>query len=263
MAMKIDQASARKYTRHPIILRSSAFVIATVLSLTMITAVIPPIIADESDRAVINAPVTLLTSPIDGEIETLSAQLDHAVEEGNSLARISNAKLDRSTLISLEEKASDAREKLQATQAKGNSDRAYIAAIDAVIAGQTAQLKSQFRSQIVELRAMVAASESAGGAKKALVERQTGLVQRNTASMDMLKPTIQEYGATQHKAEAERAKLIRRSSSSALWIKTSMSATTSFPSVRWCKNGVTSISMPSAWRSRRWNCPPFFRRSSD
>jgi len=173
----------------------------------MITAVVPPIVADESDRAVINAPLTLLTAPIDGEIETLSARLDQAAETGGSLARISNARLDRSTLISLEEKAADAREKLQATQAKGNSDRTYIASLDAVIAGQTAQLKTQFRSQIAELKALVAASESVGSGKKALVERQTGLVQRNTASMDMLKPTIQEYGAAQHKAEAERAKL--------------------------------------------------------
>src|SRR4051812_49571984 len=97
MAMKIDQASARKYTRHPIILRSSAFVIATVLSLTMITAVVPPIVADESDRAVINAPVTLLTAPIDGEIETLSARLDQAAGKGGLLGRVFEGRVGCST----------------------------------------------------------------------------------------------------------------------------------------------------------------------
>jgi len=42
-------------------------------------------------------------------------------------ARISNVRLDRTTLISLEGKRpSDAREKLAATQGKKDSDRAYL-----------------------------------------------------------------------------------------------------------------------------------------
>jgi hypothetical protein len=46
---------------HPAILRVSAIGGAGILATLMITAVVPPIVADQSDRAVVDAPVTLLT----------------------------------------------------------------------------------------------------------------------------------------------------------------------------------------------------------
>jgi multidrug resistance efflux pump len=206
-AKKIQPAKPSGANRHPTILRASSLVVASILSLLMITAVVPPIVADQSDRAVVNAPVSLLTAPIEGEIDSLSMSPGHAVEAGDSLARISNVRLDRGTLIALEEKAADAREKLAATVGKKNSDHAYLEALDSEIAGQTEQLKALFQSQIVELRALVAESDSLGGEKKALVDRQTNMVARNAASMDMLKPTTQQYAAALHKADAEKAKL--------------------------------------------------------
>jgi len=76
--------------RHPMILRASSLVVASILSLLMLTAVVPPIVADQSDRAVVNAPTTLLTSPIDGEIVSLAASPGRSVEAGDSLAQVSN-----------------------------------------------------------------------------------------------------------------------------------------------------------------------------
>jgi multidrug resistance efflux pump len=209
----VDSSSAEKpeagsrVRRHPVILRVSSLVVASVLSLLLINAVVPPIVADQSDRAVVNAPVTLLTAPIEGEIDSLTMSPGHAAEAGDSLARISNVRLDRTTLISLQEKAGDARAKLASTVARKNSDRAYLTSLDAEIAAQVEQLKAQFQSQIIELRARVAESDSLSAAKKALVERQTDMVARNAASMDMLKPTTQQYSAALHNADAESAKL--------------------------------------------------------
>jgi multidrug resistance efflux pump len=194
-------------SRHPMILRASSLVVASILSLLMITAVVPPIVADQSDRAVVNAPVTLLTSPIDGEIDSLAISPGHTVEAGDSLAQISNVRLDRGTLITLEEKAAEAREKLASAEANKNSDRTYLKSLDAEIANQTEQLKAQFQSQIVELRARVAQSESLSSEKKALVDRQSDMVSRDAASIYMLKPTTQQYSAALHNADAENAKL--------------------------------------------------------
>jgi multidrug resistance efflux pump len=213
MLETVDSSSAGKpepvsrVRRHPAILRVSSLVVASVLSLLLINAVVPPIVADQSDRAVVNAPVTLLTAPIEGEIDSLTMNPGHAAESGDSLARISNVRLDRTTLISLQEKAGDARAKLASTAARKNSDRAYLTSLDSEIAAQVEQLKAQFQSQILELRARVAESNSLSAAKKALVERQTDMVARNAASMDMLKPTTHEFSAALHNADAESAKL--------------------------------------------------------
>src|ERR1700730_1003016 len=136
MPENVDRSSATnaqagsRTSRHPVILRVSSLVVASILSLLMLTAVVPPIVADQSDRAVVNAPITLLTSPIDGEIDSLAANPGHSVEAGASLALISNVRLDRGTLISLEEKAADAREKLASTRAKRESDREYWKSLD-------------------------------------------------------------------------------------------------------------------------------------
>src|ERR1700737_1254324 len=213
MPENVDPRSARKTPavsragRHPVILRVSSLVVASVLSLLMITTVVPPIVADQSDRAVVNAPVTLLTSPIDGKIDFLGGSPGHGGEAGDALAQISNVRLDRGTLISLEEKAAEAREKLAAAQANKNSDSAYLKSLDAEIAAQIEQLKAQFQSQIVELRARVAESESLSSAKKALVDRQSDMVARDAASTYMLKPTTHQYSAALHNADAENAKL--------------------------------------------------------
>src|SRR3982074_1734895 len=213
MPENADRSSARKTRpvsrvgRHPMILRVSSLAVASILSLLLINSVVPPIVADQSDRAVVNAPVTLLTSPIDGEIDFLTMSPGRTVEAGDSLAQISNVRLDRGTLISLEDKASDAREKLASAQANQESDRAYLKSLDSEIAAQTEQLKAQFQSQIVELRARVAQSESQSAEKKALVDRQSDMVARDAASVYMLKPTTQQYTAALHNGDAENAKL--------------------------------------------------------
>jgi multidrug resistance efflux pump len=197
----------RRASRHPAILRVSSLVVGGVLAILLVTSVVPPIVADQSDRAVVNAPLTLLTAPIDGEIESVSKNVSNAAETGDSLARISNTRLDRGTLISLEEKAADARAKLEATRQKKESDRAYVKMLDTEIANQSVQLRAQFQSQITGLRAKIGETDSLSGAQKALVDRQSGLVARNVASMDMLRPTKENYAAALHKSDAARAGL--------------------------------------------------------
>jgi len=215
MFESVDRSSAKKTqpaklpgaNRHPKILRASSLVVAGVLSLLLVNAVVPPIVADQSDRAVVDAPITLLTAPIEGEIDSLTISPGHAVDAGDSVARISNVRLDRGTLISLEEKAAEAREKLASAVANKNSDRVYLKSLDSEIANQIEQLKAQFQTQIVELRARVAESDSQSAEKKALVERQSDMVSRDAASVYMLKPTTHQYSAALHNADAESAKL--------------------------------------------------------
>src|SRR4030081_33967 len=138
MPENVDPSSARKTRpvsrvgRHPTILRVSSLAVASILSLLLINAVVPPIVADQSDRAVVNAPVTLLTSPIDGILDFLTMSPGRTVEAGDSLAQISNVRLDRGTLISLEEKAADAREKLEATQDTQDPAREKMKTIEPV-----------------------------------------------------------------------------------------------------------------------------------
>ncbi|BAM90448.1 hypothetical protein S58_44630 [Bradyrhizobium oligotrophicum S58] len=201
-----EKPAVRRH-RHPVILRVSAIGVAGILSALMLTAVVPPIVADQSDRAVVDAPVMLLTSPIAGQVETLTATPGGEVRSSDRLAQISNSRLDRTTLISLEEKAGDARQKLDATRAKHQSDIAYVSSLDEEIGGQAGQLKAQLQSQIEELRARVAQSNAMSSEKKAIVDRQNRMVARDAASVEMLKPTEQQYAAALHDTDAQNARL--------------------------------------------------------
>lgn len=196
----------RKAKGHPAILRVSATIVSGLLAVLMLTAALPPIVADQSDRAVVDAPVALLTAPISGEIDSIEATPGRDVGAGDRLAQISNPRLDRSTLIALEEKEAEAREKFDATHANRQSDLAYVASLDTEISSQTTQLRAQLESQIQELGARVAQSAAMSDEKKALVDRQTRMVARDTASMDMLKPTEQQYSAARHNIDAQTAK---------------------------------------------------------
>ena len=199
-----SKGRARLHTR---IIRATAYSVASVLAILMTTAVLPPLVADQSDRAVVNAPVTLLTAPIAGEIATLSAKIGQRVEPGETLASIRNTRVDRTTLVTLESKDSEVRESILAARRKRDADLQYVAALDAEIRQQTAQMLKQLEAQIVELRARVAAAEAAGQEKMAVLERQTSMVARDVASPAMLKPATEQYSGARSQKEAETAKL--------------------------------------------------------
>src|ERR1700681_3289524 len=109
MPENVDRSSATKArtvpqaNRHPMILRASSLVVGSILSLLMLIAIVPPIVTELCDSAVVTAPVTLLTPPIDGEIASLAISPGRTLEAGDSLAQISIFLLDRGTLTSLED----------------------------------------------------------------------------------------------------------------------------------------------------------------
>jgi multidrug resistance efflux pump len=203
MGSDVTKAAARQRA----ILRVSSVSVAGVLSLLMVTAVLPPLVADQSDRAVINAPVALLTAPVAGDIEEVSVRAGLDVHKGQSVARISNPRVDRSTLITLEGKAAETRERALAAERKHASNVEYLAALDRSIKDQSARIATIFDQQIAELRSRVAASVSSGQEKKSVIERQSTMVARNVASPEMLKPAEQQYAAALHDRDAASARL--------------------------------------------------------
>ncbi|GEP11229.1 hypothetical protein MGN01_30740 [Methylobacterium gnaphalii] len=196
--------------RHGRLVRVSSVGLASVLALLIGTSVLPPIIADQSDRAVVNAPVTLLTAPIAGDIAAIPVSAGESVEPGSLVARISNDRLDRSTAIQLAGRVSELRERALAAENKRRSNEAYLAALDQAIREQSAQLSQVLRAQVEELRAKIASAVASGEEKKVLMDRQTGMVARDVASPDMVKSTTQAYNAALQEKRAAEAKLSQK-----------------------------------------------------
>ncbi|WP_177232284.1 HlyD family efflux transporter periplasmic adaptor subunit [Methylobacterium gossipiicola] len=176
----------------------------------MTTATLPPLLADQSDRAVINAPISLLTAPIAGEMSDVLPRVGQRLAPGETVARIHNARIDRTTLIILDGKVSELRGSLLAARQKRESDEAYVAALDAEIKRQVEQTVAKLDGEVTEAKARVAVANAEGQSTKAVVDRQQSMVDRNTASIDLLRPTQFKLEAARYDKEAETAKLSQK-----------------------------------------------------
>ncbi len=195
---------------HTRVVRISAYSVATVLALLMTTATLPPLLADQSDRAVINAPISLMTAPIAGEMTRVSASVGQALSPGESVAQIHNARIDRTTLIALDSKVEELRGSLLAARQKKDSDNAYVAALDLEIRRQVEQTLAKLDGEVAEARARLAAADAEGQSTQAVVRRQQDMVDRNNASIDLLRPTQHKLEAAQFDKDAQAAKLAQK-----------------------------------------------------
>jgi multidrug resistance efflux pump len=181
-----------------------------VLALLIGTSVLPPLVADQSDRAVVNAPVTLLTAPIAGDVEAISVQAGDRVKGGEVLAQIGNPRIDRTTAIQLDSRVADLRERALSAERKRLSNLAYVEALDKAIQQQSEVMAQILRRQADELKAKIASALASGAEKKVLMDRQADMVARNVASPDMVKSSAQAYTAAVHEKEAAEAKLAQK-----------------------------------------------------
>ena len=187
--------------------RAIGFSVAAGLAALVLTSTLPPLVADQSDRAVVNAPVTLLTAPITGEVRSLSAAPGAHIGARFRVAEVVNDRVDRTTLITLEGKQSDTQENLRAIRAKRDSDKRFIEALSEDIARQTAVVQARYQSDIVDLQAQVGAAEATAEEKKQVMGRQADMVARGVAAPEMIKAATQQHAAAQFQKESTVAKL--------------------------------------------------------
>lgn len=205
-----DQARPKpdpKMTVHGRIIKATTYCVASVLAVLMLTAALPPIVADQSDRAILDAPITLLTTPIAGEVSALSANVADRISQGTMIAEVKNKRVDRTTIIALESRANSLREALAAAQGRKEANLHYVAALDSEISAQKAQLIKQFEKQNAELKANVDAAQAMVEEKRALRDRQVNMVSRDVASDYMLKPTTQQLANAESTREAASQRL--------------------------------------------------------
>ncbi|HLH11586.1 MAG TPA: HlyD family efflux transporter periplasmic adaptor subunit [Methylovirgula sp.] len=189
------------------VIRVSSYLVATAVSLVLVTSVVPPIVADETDRAVVDAPAILVTAPVAGDIRSLSVKPGQGIGQGTSIAHLANPRIDRTTLIHLEESTAGTREQLEATRRKHEADLSYISQLDSEIAREKEQFGHQIEDEMTALRAQIEENEDLSRAKQAMVERHAKLVSRGIESPAALKPTAAEHAAAMSKAQSAVAEL--------------------------------------------------------
>ena len=190
--------------------RGIALTVSGSLAALVLTAALPPLVADQSDRAVVNAPVTLLTAPIDGEVTSMMATPGTLLTSRSQVAEIVNSRVDRSTLITLEGKQTDTADNLLAIRSRRASNERYVNALADQISRQTAIIEARYEQQIVELKAQVGAAAAAQEEKKQVLGHQASLVARDVAGPEMVRAATQQLAGAQYLKQSVESKLAQK-----------------------------------------------------
>jgi multidrug resistance efflux pump len=171
--------------------------------------VLPPFLADATDRAIVSAPVALITAPIEGEVRSLTGTPGEPLQ-GQRLARIRNDRVDRSTLIGLENQAAAARLQVAAVQDRRGVLTALLQTLDRDIETQRSYLLRHAQALEAEARARAAAAEAGLGESAQLARRQEALRTRGVVTSEAVELVARRKAAAREEAAAAGAVLVRR-----------------------------------------------------
>lgn len=191
-------------------LRAVTYSGAILLAGSLLLATLPPILSDTSTRAVVNAPIALVTAPIDGELDRLLAQPGEAVGPGQVLAHLRNERLDRSTLIGLQNQTAGTRVALSGLEQRLAIAESWVVTLEAALSTHRAHAMRMAEEGEKESRAKVAAANAAAAEQAALANRQRILFERGVVTETVFRiAQMRERGAREELIAAE-ATLARR-----------------------------------------------------
>jgi multidrug resistance efflux pump len=134
----------------------------------------PPLFVRSSERAVINSPVSLITTPVDGIVGSQEIAEGGRFAAGQSLMTLQNPNIDRTLLMELMGKQLDSQQRYHTTKSKLEGDQARLEQIDAEIKNYQAASDHEHSAKIRGIQARLAAASEQ-------VVMQEDVVNRNQA----------------------------------------------------------------------------------
>lgn len=179
------------------------------LFLVVILAAVPNTFFIVSTRAVVNAPVQLISSPIYGRLDKLSLQVGQAVTSGDVMATVSNPNQDQTSLNGLRLERLDLAEKLDNTKGTADERTARLNAVEEKIETIRSGVLTELAEVIANSEAMVASYDAKLKEQDALLERQMVMLKRKVVNEISVEPQRQKRNAAQYELDAARGDLRR------------------------------------------------------
>jgi len=146
-----------------------AFIIWVILSVMF-----PPVFTRSSERAVVNSPVNLVTTPVEGIVSDQVVAVGSTFKQGEPLMTLKNPNMDRALLMELTGKQLDNQQRYEAAKAKLQSDQTMLASTSDQVKRYQAAAQQQHAARIkgIESRLEVARQQ---------IDQQEDVVNRNQA----------------------------------------------------------------------------------
>lgn len=189
--------------------RILGYIFALLLLIVVSLAFIPNTFFIVSTRAIVNAPVQLISSPIYGRLDKLELQVGQAVASGDVMATVSNPNLDQTSLNGFRLERLDLAEKINNTQGAVEEREGRIEDLKV----KTSLVRDAVLSELVEVIAnsgsIVAQFDARLKEQDALLERQMTMFRNKLVNDISMEPQRQKRNAAQYELDAARGDLRR------------------------------------------------------
>jgi multidrug resistance efflux pump len=190
--------------------RLFGFVFAAALLATMAFAMIPNQFFIVSEKAVVNAPVNLITSPIYGRVDDIRLEVGSPVEQGFIAAVMSNPNQDQTSVVGLRLEKLDIEERLNNETAALEQRRGRLLVVDAQIADVKRGVLEELDAVIASAKSNVQFYQARASEQQAFVDRQQSLLQRGVIKAESMEPLLQQRAAAEFELEGAQGELKRQ-----------------------------------------------------
>jgi multidrug resistance efflux pump len=166
-----------------------------------------PLLSSSATRAILNAPVILLTTPIDGVVSSLKIQPGATFIQGQDIAVIENPRANQEALLTLQTRRLTLEQQLSSLASQAQHDQQYYDALEAT----SQQYQSAFHSRQMFTQKALRAESSAANARlmeaQGTVERNLELFRQGAVSEAVVSSSKAQLASLQGAAESVRSQV--------------------------------------------------------
>ncbi|MBV6753463.1 hypothetical protein KV580_24370 [Pseudomonas chlororaphis] len=173
----------------------------------LLSTLFMPLLSTSATRAILNAPVILLTTPIDGVVSSLSIKSGTSFVEGQQLAVVENPRANQDTLLTLQTRRLSLEQELSSSLSQFEHDQQYYQALEKI----SQQYQAAFHTrQLFGQKALRAENYAASARLKEAqdtVERNLELFRQGAVSNALVDSSKAQLASLQGAAETVRSQL--------------------------------------------------------
>lgn len=141
----------------------------------ILSVMFPYVFTRSSERAIVNSPVNLITTPVEGVVTKQVVQAGASFKAGESLMQLQNPNMDRALLMELTGKQLDNQKRLEAAKSKLEGNQARLASTGEDVKRYQSAAQREHASKIQGIEAKLAVARQQIDAQQDVVNRNQAM----------------------------------------------------------------------------------------
>lgn len=181
----------------------------------ILSVMFPYVFVRSSERAVVNSPVSLITTPVEGIVTKQLVPVGTTFKPGESLMTLQNPNMDRALLLELTGKKLDNEKRLEAARTKLEVNEARLAATSGDVRRYTSAAQQQNDSRVRGIEARLNVAQQQIDAQQNVVNRNVQMQQAGAVSQAFTDASRNQLAVLAGQRDAVEAELNSARNSSA------------------------------------------------